>query len=232
MNGRAAGTIPGRWKGVAPRLAAILLALPIGISGVASAEKVGNSTGILEARDLPESGTTDRRVFLELPHIRQEHNLCVPASAAMILEYFGDPQPPRKLKVLSRGRSWDPDAPFDDFTITWWNDLLRGIRKLGYAWHATAYPNDEAGFRSGLADVRASLRKGNPVLVDVALYGSHTLVVVGIDDERRLAYFNDANIGSPGIRALSFDELESIWNGRSYDRDVRPALFTKPKKGG
>lgn len=167
-------------------------------------------------------------VLLDVPHIRQEHDLCVPTAAAMVTAFFGDPRSPRELKVRSRRRPWDPDAPFDDFTATWWKDLIAGVESLGYAWREVVFPDDRAGFLAGLARVQESLRAGRPVLLDVALYGSHTFVAVGFDQEERTLIIRDPNLPAPGFRVLTFDQLASIWNGRSYGLDARPALFTRP----
>jgi len=210
---------------------ALLFVVAVGLSTYAADAEVHDRTGVVKRRAVPEAINSKTRVFLELPHLRQETNLCVPTSAAMVLEYYGDPQAPRKLKVLSRGKTYDPDAPFDDYTITWWNDLLAGLETLGYRrWHAKGYANDEAGFRAGLQDVKASLTRGDPVLVDVALFGSHTMVVVGYDDDEQQVFFNDPNLSRSGVRVLTYNQLESIWNGLSYDRNTRPTLFTRPKE--
>jgi len=206
----------------------ILMATLLACS-VAAAAEVGDRTGIMRRREIPVATRTETAVFLELPHIRQEPWLCVPTAAAMVLSYYGDPQSPRKLKLLSRGQAYDPAEPFDDFTFTWWRDLVAGLRGLGYGWRETGFSNDERGFRAGLEAIRASLREGDPVLLDVALYKSHTFVVVGFDDERQLVYINDPNLPAPGLRRLSYEQLESIWNGLSYDVDARPALFTRNK---
>jgi len=54
---------------------------------------------------------------LSISHIRQENNLCVPTSAAMVLKYFGENRSPRELKTLSRGRDYNEKVKFTDFTI-------------------------------------------------------------------------------------------------------------------
>ena len=199
--------------------------------GVAGPTSVGPDTGVVQSgEEMPAPALSRQRVFLSVPHIRQERNLCVPTAAAMVLSYFGDAREPRELKVLSRGRAYDPDAPFDDFTRTWWRDLNTGLRTLGYRWHETLYPDDTAGFYEGLEAIRVSLQRELPVLVDVALYGSHTFLIVGYDDERETVFINDPNVPSPGLRILSYRQLESIWNGRSYDLHARPALFVERKR--
>ena len=90
---------------------------------LAADSPVGNKTGVIRsAEEIPAPGVTESSVFIEIPHIRQETNLCVPTSAAMVLEYFGDPQPPRKLKgnfgfsVFHEG-STDPENMMPVFFI-------------------------------------------------------------------------------------------------------------------
>lgn len=192
---------------------------------------VPERTGIVQTeQEVPEACATDTRVFLSVPHLKQEPNLCVPTSAAMVLSYFGDPHSPRELKVLSRGNRFDPSARFDDFTITWYRDLDRGLRTLGYSWRAQRFPNTARGFQQGLEAMRASLRKKNPVLVDVALYGTHTFVIAGFDDAAKRVFIRDPNLPTPGLRILTYEQLESIWNGLRYDLDARPSLFTQRKR--
>jgi hypothetical protein len=65
--------------------------------------------------------------------------------------------------------------------------------------------------------------------VDVALYRSHTFVIVGYDREQDQVFIRDPNLRAPGLRVLTLTQLEPIWNGRSYGVDARPALFTRRK---
>src|SRR4051812_44760688 len=76
---------------------------------------------------------------LDVPHIRQEPELCVPTAAAMVLAFYGDPQPPRRLKALAGGRTY-VDASFNDFTMTLYRDLVRGLKTLGYDWREETFP--------------------------------------------------------------------------------------------
>lgn len=191
---------------------------------------VGPGTGILASDGIPADVNTEGRVFLRLPHLQQETNLCVPASAAMVLSYFNDPQSPRRLKALSRGKDYSPGEPFTDFTRTWWRDLLSGMDRLGYDWWEQVFTNDAAGFRVGLDAIKTSLRLENPVLVDVALYGSHTFVIVGFDEAAKQVLISDPSLPDPGLRTLTFEQLRSIWNGVSYGLNARPALFTRRKR--
>ena len=189
---------------------------------------VDNAIGVVGADAVPTQRDVEERVLLAVPHISQERNLCVATSAAMVMTFFGDPHPPRELKVLSRGKVFDPEAPFTDFTLTWYRDLIAGIERIGYSWREETFPANSPGFDKGLARLKTSLRAGRPVLVDVALYRSHTFVIIGFDDTARSVFVRNPNLASPGFRVLSFDQLKSIWHGRSYGLNARPALFTEP----
>ena len=193
-------------------------------------QSVNNLVGVLVSGDpLPTPQISKRSVFLSVPHIRQEKNLCVPTSTAMVLEFFGDQRKPRELKALSRGRTYDPSEPFSDFTITLFRDMLSGLRQAGYYWFESTYTNNSRGFRSGMDDLKESLRNGNPVLVDTSLFTGHTFVLAGFDDEKGVLYVVDPNIAAPGLRAVPYEEFEKIWNSVGFSFDGRAAILTKRK---
>src|SRR5262249_55302737 len=122
---------------------------------------------------------------IPLVHVRQEKNLCVPTSAVMVLARDGDAHSPRELKAWSRGRDSHPRASFDDFTITFFQPLVEGMKRHGYDWHIHVYDNDASGFARGIADIEGELSRGRPVLVDTTLFGGHTLPINGIDARGR-----------------------------------------------
>lgn len=66
----------------------------------------------------PPPNVTGHSAWIPLRYQEQESNLCVPTSASIILEYFGEQVSPRELKELSMGRRYSPDMPFNDFSIT------------------------------------------------------------------------------------------------------------------
>jgi len=194
----------------------------------AQTASVFNSIGVLTSRDdLPRPHVSGDSVFLNVPHIRQEENLCVPTSTAMVLAYFGESHSPRELKILSRGRNYDPKEPFSDFTITFFRDLVPGLRKIGYDWRDSTYLNNDSGFSSGLQDIKENLRRGNPVLVDTSLFGGHTFVVSGFDDNKAVLHITDPNIGAPGLRTISYEQFKGIWNSVDSGFSGRAALLTK-----
>jgi hypothetical protein len=169
-------------------------------------------------------------VHLDVPFLAQETLLCVPTSAAMVLAFYGDDEPPRKLKALANGRSYDPAAPFTDFTITPFASLIRGLRTLGYDWRDSALPTTSEGFEQGMAVIRSDLRAGRPVLVDISYSGvGHTFVLTGFDDTKQRIYFVDPAAPAPGRNSAAYSEFEAAWNERAYGGNFRAMIRTQKR---
>lgn len=167
---------------------------------------------------------------LDVPFASQETLLCVPTSASMVLAYYGDTQPPRKLKALAEGRAYDQNQPFTDFSITSFNGLVRGVERLGYAWRAESFPMTAEGFEVGMTVIRADLGEKHPPLVDISIKGvGHTLVVSGFDDQRRLLNFVDPAEPAPGRKVATYAQFEAAWNETAYGGRFRAISRTKPK---
>ena len=167
---------------------------------------------------------------LGVPHLRQEPMLCVPTSAAMVLAYYGDPQPPRRLKSLASGRNYDPNAPFSDYTITRFQDLVRALGGLGYVWTEKTYADTPNGAESGLREIELQLVQRRPVMVDVTLPASgHTVVVDGFDPQSRTLFIVDPDAPAPGRRTISYDEFAAIWNEHAYGGRFRSMIVTRPR---
>ena len=167
--------------------------------------------------------------YLALRYQQQEKNLCVPTSAAIVLEYFGTPIAPRELKSLTRGDLSDPAKDFSDFTITLFPDLVAGLKKRGVDWSVQTYEVNDSGFRAGLEAVKRSLDSGHPVLIDTQLFGGHTFVVAGYDETRQRLIIVDPSIPKPGLRLLSYADVERVWNSSGAGFDTRAAVFTSRK---
>jgi len=178
-------------------------------------------------------GCQDRsshHVELPVPHLVQETLLCVPTSTAMVLAFYGDRQEPRALKALSRGKTYDPAAPFNDFTITLFGDMKRGLARLGYHWSDAAFADTPQGYAEGLKVLEDELRAGRPVLVDITADGvGHTLVVSGFDDQRRELYMVDPAQPPPGRITVRYDQFADYWNEHAYGGQFRALMKTAPK---
>ena len=71
---------------------------------------------------------SDPVVRLDVPHIRQQPDLCVPTSSTMILRYFGETHDPVVLKRLAE----EHKPPSQRNTaFTYWVDMRHALRQVG-----------------------------------------------------------------------------------------------------
>lgn len=207
-------------------LAGFILTATVLLSACQARETTSETSAV---QDRATEVRADDKTMLAVPHIQQETLLCVPTSAAMILAYYGDPQPLRRLKVLASGGVYDPATSFSDYSITLYRDLVRGVQSLGYSWAEQDYPDTEAGFTDGLALVESQVRNGEPVMVDVSAPQGHTLVISGFDRTGRRLLAVDPNLPAPGQRWIAYDAFKAIWNEHAFNGDFRALVRTQPR---
>lgn len=147
----------------------------------------------------------------------------------MVLAFYGDPQPPRKLKALASGRAYDPSQPFSDFTITMYRDIIAAVHKLGYTWKEISLSNDDAGFRKGISIIRLELDQQHPVLIDLSVPYGHTVVVSSLDEDHGRVTVIDPEQPAPGKVVLTFDQLHGYWNEKAFAGNFRSLILTQPK---
>jgi len=104
--------------------------------------------------------------WIPLRHQDQEYDLCMPTSASMVLDYFGDSLAPREIKALTRGKEYKPGDIFKDFSGTDDHDLVAALARRGYRWRVKDYRIDAGGLQAGLADFERSLDAGIPATAD------------------------------------------------------------------
>ena len=205
-----------------------LLAINVSFNASAAAKPADNLGIVQSGQFTPPPNQLGKNGFIELVHQRQEKNLCVPTSASIVLQHYGQFRTPRELKVLSRRKKYDPKKVFNDFTLTMFDDLITGISTLGISWRQQNYPNTKSGAMNGLEDIRNAIDQGFPVLIDTNLYGGHTFVVSGYDNVAQNLVIIDPNLAAPGIRIISYKKIEEIWNSRGVGYNGRGAIFTSP----
>ncbi len=172
---------------------------------------------------------TQHRVELAVRHIQQEAQLHAPTAASIIAAYYGDAHPPRKLKSLAEGRSYDEALPFNDFTVTLYDDLLRGMNQMGYGWTERRYAQTSAGLEAGLEAIQTSLADGRPVLADVSVPHGHAFIIRGFDARQKLLHIVDPKGPAPGRHALTYDQFGAVWNETAYGRTGRYLILTCPR---
>ena len=200
---------------------ACLLVLTV---SAASAE-IGWNQGVVNIARLPQPLVSPSVVYLDVPHISQGHRpWCVPTSASMVLRYFGKNVEPADLK--HRAESHKPKRKRNR-NFTYWADMRIALRSVGERWTIRDYPKTESGFRRGLNDIRRSLRRDRPVLIDVHLRGGHTFVVAGFNDEDNVIYIRDPLLTSRKARILTYANLRRDWHNHRFGNS-RSAFFSSP----
>jgi hypothetical protein len=168
-------------------------------------------------------------VKLNLRHQKQEHMLCYPTSASMLLSTAGWNYPPRQIKLATMGYVWHgPNTPFSYWTPMNTTSLLNGLRFLGVNnWRPQYYRLGD--FQLGLEEIKDSLRKGYPVIILVN-YGQrigHAMVISGYDDRNQRLIMNDPAMNVPGIAYYTYNSLRDKYWKNSVDR--RGVVFMNPK---
>lgn len=195
---------------------------------ILSYASVPNNIGIISQKDFtPPASVNDQSTWLGVQQIHQETNLCVPTSAAMVLTYYtGKTYLPREIKMWSLGLAYNTELPFNSFTATYFNDLINGLKAHSTMWQKQLYSNDQTGFLAGIEAIKKQLDKHQPVLVDTALYTGHTFVITGYDETKNILIIVDPFIQTPGIRVISYDDFNQIWNSTKVKSNIRAAIFT------
>jgi ABC-type bacteriocin/lantibiotic exporter with double-glycine peptidase domain len=190
--------------------------LAILMISVASISYADNNLGI-EKNTSEINRIKEESIYCELSHIRQGNNLCVCASAEMVLAYYGQNIDQKEIKRLAEGKNLkDNDKSL--YTATLFVELVRGLKKKGINWQTKSYEMNN--FNGGLKFIIAQIKSKNPVLVDTTLYGGHTVVINGYDEKAKKIIITDPNIESPGIRILSEEEFRKIWNSKGACRGL------------
>ncbi len=143
----------------------------------------------------------------------------------MVVRYFGGDLDPVELKKVAEGHK--PESRRNS-KFTYWKDADYALRKYGYRWKIRVYPKTSSGFQSGLRDIKKSLKKGRPVLIDVHQDDGHTFVVMGFDENKEVVYIRDPNIPKRQSRVLSYAVLEQSWHNHRFANN-RSAFFAYPK---
>ena len=90
----------------------ILIAAVAAAACAVCAEAAADSPGFT-----PPANRAGQSAWIPLRHQPQERNLCVPSSASIILDCFGDPIAPREIKSLALHKPYRPEDTFTDLQL-------------------------------------------------------------------------------------------------------------------
>ena len=167
---------------------------------------------------------------LDIRYMHQENLLCVPTSASMIMAFYGDYQSPRKLKTMSRGRSYLESASFNDFSINFYRDIIKAATILGYEWREQIFEDNDLGFRQGLDVIKNELSQRRPIMIDLSTPEGHTVVINGFDEKAQMIEVVDPNDSAPGRYSIQYKTLRSIWNEHALNGSFRSLVTTSSRK--
>lgn len=172
-------------------------------------------TKFLLAGLLCASAACAEQYLLKINHIRQAPMLCVPASVAMVLDYYGEKVDQKELKRKIEDVEFkDDDRRLYKGTNFW--KVERALKKMGYKWDTKDF--DINNGNAGIALIKSEITQGRPVLVAIDVkYGQHVVVVKGYTEK-------DIIVSDPGeldsTTKYSFKEFRKIWRNDSESRSL------------
>ncbi|MCG6884770.1 MAG: C39 family peptidase [Silicimonas sp.] len=201
------------------------IVLCLAIAATSADAKIPLRAGLTQPEDMPSPGKRRDMVMLDVPQVAQgKQPWCVPASVSMALAYYGKDVSPARLKQLAESHKHESQR---NVWVTSWLDMQEGLRRIGAKWKIAHYSNTRAGFYEGLRDIKRSLDRKRPVLIDVDLLTGHTFVIVGYNDDEQVLYFRDPLLKDGRMRILSYWTIYENWHNRGLAR-TRSAFFTRP----
>jgi hypothetical protein len=166
----------------------------------------------------------EQGVFLDLNIIKQEPNLCVAASMAMILDYYGTKIDQKDAKrILENADLKDKDLKL--YSVTYFWKVPRAVETLGFKWDMKLF-NINSG-NNGIMFIAKEIKAMRPLIASLdTKYGQHAVVVNGVDEKEKKLVIADPNQNDPGVKILTFDEFRKQWNNDGYNRVL---IKTAPK---
>ena len=205
------------------RLSVLLLCLIF--CGIPAFAKIDLYQGLVQPEEVPRPVQSASLVVLDVPQRSQlMEPWCVTASVSMVLAYYGRELSPAQIKHVAE--DWNHPLKRNVW-VTSWLDMQEGLRRIGEKWEIRHYEKTKRGFQKGLRDIKRSLRRGRPVLIDVDLLTGHTFVLVGYDDDKQIVYIRDPLLKDGRMRVLSYWTLYRDWHNRRLAR-TRSAFFSEP----
>lgn len=146
-------------------------------------------------------------LWIDVPFVRQEHNGCGAATIAMLMQYW------------QRQQGY-PQAEFADATQiqrALYSDQAHGIYASSMERYFGEHGFRTFAFQGTWSDLKLQIEKGRPLIIALKPRSGrelHYLVVVGVDEARKLVLVND-----PAERKLlerEWQQFEGEWKASNY----------------
>lgn len=149
-------------------------------------------------------------ILCDINYIPQEKNLCVAASAEMVLDFYGKRISQKDIKRLVDNKNYK-DTDNRLYSFVYFNELVNTLAKIGFNWEVKRFPIRD--FNKGMDFIINELSNNRPLLVCVSrLYATeHTVVLNGYSEKDKIIIITDPMLQAPGIRIISLDEFKRIW---------------------
>lgn len=165
--------------------------------------------------------------ILPVRQVTQWPNLCVPASASIVLSYYGHNLDQRDIKRLTGANYANNDGRLYSWTL--FGDLINGLRKVGYNWREVTFGMTDQDYQQGYNLIVSEIRSGRPVICDSVIMGGHAFVVHGLTSDGSLV-ISDPNLnwelgaGVKQYRVVHKNDFKQIWS--EYDGSFRSVVLT------
>ena len=155
--------------------------------------------------------------------------------SSMVLNSFGDKVNPREVYCWASGEQYAPTKDRYTWEDYWYSEVAAGIGRIGYQWvFKSPFRNTSFDFQAGIQEIKNNLDKGCPVIVSVTWNETRrdkfrAVIINGYDDSTKRVYITDPSIASPGLRIISYKNLEKICHTLD-GTDIRYIMLTSFKK--
>jgi ABC-type bacteriocin/lantibiotic exporter with double-glycine peptidase domain len=148
---------------------------------------------------LPSEETAGERVYIDVPFVQQEKNLCGAACLSMVFKYWG--------KNVSQY----------EIAKSIYTESLKGILSDDLKGYAQKNGFLAFAIRTDWNFLKESIQKGRPLIVCVKsrqAAGFHYLVAVGYGDDDKIVYVNDPS--SAKLKEIKASNFMTRWKGADY----------------
>lgn len=173
--------------------------------------------------ELRSQGIPERVILKDIPYIKQYGSYCAPASASMVLKYYGATIDQTQLANLASASSANHQG-------TNLQDLSKAIRKMGYGtqilWGTSKTNNKSKAKCQKFFYTETIPRMNQYIAADIPLLlhikkpawdSGHLIVVVGYDQGAKAVFYMDPAVKRSKIHKISYKKL-AVYTTLEYQK--------------